>query len=103
MPKQTAKHQTKTARHKRTPQAKKPRHSKKRSRAKKPVTQEEQVVGATAVERQSLQPYAAGKLADALEDTGPDVVEVMEIEVMRGPEDSQEINETAIAVLEDED
>lgn len=42
-------------------------------------------------------------MADALEDTGPDLVEVMEIEVMRGPEDSQEIDETAIAVLEDED
>lgn len=103
MPKQTVKPQTKTARRKRAPQARKPTYSKKRARAKKPVTQEEQVVGATTVERQSLQPYAGGKLADALEDTGPDLVEVMEIEVMRGHEDSQEIDETAIAVLEDED
>ena len=107
MPKQTAKHQLKTARHKRTPQAKKPRHSKKRAGAKKPATQEEEVVGVTAVERQSLQPEAGDELPYALEDAEPDVVEVMEIEVVRGSEDPQKIDETAIAVnlpvLEDED
>ena len=107
MPKQTAKRQTKTVRHKRTPQAKKLRRSKKRARAKKPAAQEGQVVGATAVTRQSLQPYAGGQFADALEDAEPGVVEVMEIEVMHCPKDPQEIDETAIAVnlpvLEDED
>lgn len=100
MPKQTV-------RHKRTPQAKKLRHSKKRARAKKPVTQEEKIVDITAVERQSLQPYTGGQLADALEEAEPDVVEVVEIEVMHSPEGSPEVDETAIVVnvpmLEDED
>lgn len=62
MPKETAKHRKKTARHERASQHKKP------TRSKKPVTQEEQVVGVTAAERQSLQSYTGGQFTAILVD-----------------------------------
>lgn len=68
MPKETAKHRKKTARHERASQHKKPTRSKKPAQAKKPVTQEEQVVGVTAAERQSLQSYTGGQFTAILVD-----------------------------------
>jgi len=106
MPKQTMKRKKRIVRHGDGPQHKKLTHIKKRSRVKKPVPQEEPVAAVMAPENQRLQPNIGSQFAPSSEDVEADVVEIMEVEVMSGPEDQEEIDETETAadlLLLDED
>jgi len=93
MPKNTAKYRKKAARHERLVQHTKRRHAKKASRIKKPLAQEEQVIGVIAVEQQTLEPDTGDRWVEGLGvDTEPagDIVEIVEIEVASGPLEDEE-------------
>ena len=105
MPKQTVTRKKRIVRHAPSTQHKKLMRIKKRSRVKRPVTQEERVGAVTAAERERLQSAISSQFA-ASEDVEADMVEIMEVEVTSGPEDRQEIHETertADLLLLDED
>jgi hypothetical protein len=106
MPKQTIKRKKRIVRHAPSPQHKKLTRIKKRSRVRRPVTQEEPVGAVKAAENQHLQTNISNQFAPSSEDVEADVVEVMEVEVTSGPEDQEEIDETETAadlLLLDED
>lgn len=95
MPKQTVKRKKRILRHAPSPQHKKLMRIKKRSRAKRPVAQEEPVGTVKAAE-----------LAPSSEDVEADVVEVMEVRMMCSPEGQEELDEAETAadlLLLDED
>jgi hypothetical protein len=97
MPKQTVKRKKRIVRHAPSPQHKKLTRIKKRSRVKRPVTQEEPVGAVKAAERERLQPDMSSQFAPGSEDVEADVVEVMEVEMTSGPEDQGDIDETETA------
>jgi len=102
MPKQIAKHHKKTVRHGRAPQHAKAARGSKRARAKKPAV-EEQVVNVTAVEPQSAPLYTEGPFAEAAESMEPDVVEMIEIEVIGSSPAPGQNDESGIAAELPED
>ena len=101
MPKQTVKRKKRIVRHAPSSQHKKLTRIKKRSRVRRPGTQEKPVGAVKAAENQRLQPNISNQFAPSSEDVAGNVVEVMEVEVTSGPEDQEEIdeNETAVDLL----
>jgi hypothetical protein len=106
MPNQTVKRKKRIVRHALSPQHKKLTRIKKRSRAKRPVAQEEPVGTVKAAEPGRLQSDMSSPFAASSEDVEANVVEVMEVEVTMRPEDRGEIDKTERAadlLLLDED
>jgi hypothetical protein len=97
MSKQTVKRKKRIVRHAPSVQHKKLARIEKRSRVKRPATQEEQVQGVTAAAHEGLQPNITSQFVPSSEYVKADVVEVVEVEMTTGPEGREEIDETARA------